>query len=364
MGKRTNTAVWLEQHGRWQIKVQKDGVRKTFYSSKPGRTGQREANAKADTWLDDGILPTGERVQAVYKLFQAECEQTISKTEYNHIDSVGRVWVVPNIGRKKVTDLTDGDIQRILDKAVSLGRSKKTIQDINGIINKFLKWCRRNKKTTYRPDDVHIPANARLKGKTVLQPNDLTTLLTVETTMYKGKLIKEEYIHAYRFQVLTGLRPGELRGLRVEDVNGSSVFIRRSINVYGEETKGKNENAVRGFILSDMALKEIQAQFREYPSKSGFVFELPSPTAYRERWQKYCESNGITKTTPYELRHTFVSVAKTLPAGEVKQLVGHSQSMDTFGIYSHALQGEDSRTAKKINGLFETIITTENEVKK
>lgn len=101
----------------------------------------------------------------------------------------------------------------------------KTIQDINGIINKFLKWCRRNKKTTYRPDDVHIPANARLRGKTVLQPNDLTTLLTVETTMYKGKPIKEEYIHAYRFQVLTGLRPGELRGLRVEDVNGSSVLL-------------------------------------------------------------------------------------------------------------------------------------------
>ena len=47
MAKRTNTAVWLEKHERWQINVQKDGIRKTFTSSIPGRNGQREANRKA-----------------------------------------------------------------------------------------------------------------------------------------------------------------------------------------------------------------------------------------------------------------------------------------------------------------------------
>lgn len=30
MGQRTNTAVWLPNQNRWQIKVQKNGVRKTF----------------------------------------------------------------------------------------------------------------------------------------------------------------------------------------------------------------------------------------------------------------------------------------------------------------------------------------------
>lgn len=178
--------------------------------------------------------------------------------------------------------------------------------------------------------------------------------MTVDTTLYKGKRVKvkDEYIHAYRFEVLTGLRPGELRGLRVEDVEGNRISIKRSINVYGEETKGKNENAIRSFVMSDMALKEIKAQFREYPSKSGFVFELPSPTAYRERWQKYCASNGITKTTPYELRHSFVSIVKTLPIGVVKGLVGHSESMDTLGIYAHTLTGEDADTAHEVNGVF------------
>ncbi len=44
MGMRTNTAQWLPNQNRWQIKVQKDGVRKTFTSAKPGR--HRPAGSK------------------------------------------------------------------------------------------------------------------------------------------------------------------------------------------------------------------------------------------------------------------------------------------------------------------------------
>lgn len=40
------------------------------------------------------------------------------------------------------------------------------------------------------------------------------------------------------------------------------------------------------------------------------------------------------------------------PAGEVKQLVGHSQDMDTFGIYGHTLTGDDETTAQAVNGVF------------
>ena len=74
--------------------------------------------------------------------------------------------------------------------------------------------------------------------------------------------------------------------------------------------------------------------------------------------QVYCKTNGLTPCTPYELRHTFVSVVKTLPAGEVKQLVGHSQDMDTFGVYGHALTGDDETTAQAVNGVFLRVLKT------
>lgn len=50
--KRSAEAIWVEARNRWQINVQKDGKRKNFTSSLPGRKGKHEAELKADEWLE------------------------------------------------------------------------------------------------------------------------------------------------------------------------------------------------------------------------------------------------------------------------------------------------------------------------
>ena len=85
MGKRTNTARWTGK--MWRIDVQQDGKRKSFYSSRPGRTGQREANAKADAWLDDGIAARAPKVADAGKLWLHEVEVTTCTTNYRPTES-------------------------------------------------------------------------------------------------------------------------------------------------------------------------------------------------------------------------------------------------------------------------------------
>ena len=189
----------------------------------------------------------GTRVAALYADFQTAAGETVGTSFKRQIEYFGSSWILPVLGKKKISALCDQDLQSVLDKAAAAGLPKKTIQGINGMMNKFLKYCRRRKVTVYRPEEVQIPASARLKGK-VLQPADLIKLFNVDTYLYYGRRIKEPYIHAYRFQVLTGLRPGELRGLRPEDVHGRQVDIVRAVNDYGEETQGKNENAKAGWL--------------------------------------------------------------------------------------------------------------------
>ena len=150
---------------------------------------------------------------------------------------------------------------------------------------------------------------------------------------------------------MTGLRPGELLGLRWADIKGSTVNLSRAINVKGIETRGKNENAVRSFVLSDVARAVLEAQ-RAITGHCESVFCLETERRYYKRWKVYCAANDLQPVSLYELRHTFVSVVKTLPAGEVKELVGHSEDMDTFGVYSHALTGEDIATAQAVNAVF------------
>lgn len=358
MARRTNTAVWEEKHSRWRIAVQKDGVRKQFYSSTPGRTGQREANAKADAWLEDGIAVKASRVEQAGKLWLASVELTTSHTNYRPRESRWRVWVLPVIGQKRVTALTDQDLQNVVDHAQAGGLSRKTLQSLAGDLTAFCKYCRKAKLSTFRPEDVVIPAGARLKGKKVLQPDALAKLFQVDTTLYYRKRIQDPYINAYRFQVLTGLRPGELLGLRWADIRGNTVQVSRSINIEGTETKGKNQNAVRAFALSDRARAVLEQQ-RQITGSKDSVFDLVSEAYYYKRWQVYCRANGIPPLSVYELRHSFVSVIKSLPAGEVKTLVGHSQNMDTFGVYAHTLTGDAAATAQDVNAAFDLVLGRE-----
>ena len=125
MTTRTNSAKWMGT--RWQINVQKDGQRKSFYSSKPGRTGQREANAKADKWLETGVAPTSMRVAEAYALWYDTQQQTTGEGNCQNIASRWRQWIGPNIGRKKLSNLTEQDLQNVVNKAHAAGLAPSTM---------------------------------------------------------------------------------------------------------------------------------------------------------------------------------------------------------------------------------------------
>ena len=173
MGKRTNTAKWDEKRGHWKINVQKDGERRSFYSSTPGRNGQREANRKADAWLDDNIDNIGIRVNTAYEKYFESVKLTTSKSNWRKIESFGRVWILPEIGNKKISVLNEQHLQAIIDKCFAAGRSKKHLINLRATIVSFIKYCRKAKYTSLFPEDLHIPKGARSVEKHILQPEDI-----------------------------------------------------------------------------------------------------------------------------------------------------------------------------------------------
>ena len=364
MGQRTNTAVWVDKYQRWQIKVQKEGVRKTFYSSKPGRTGQREANSKADAWLDLGIENPNRKVDELLDEFLLNIKEKTSNANYRKEFTHVNRYIRPAIGRKKISSVTLEDLQTIIDKAFRTTNfkqdqehelSRKSLMNIRATISAFLKFCRRKNLTNLTGDLLEIPKAARYQTKRVLQPESLRLLFNVDTTLYYGKRVFDPYIYAYRFAVLTGIRPGELRGLEKVDIHRNTVHLNKSINYHGEITRGKNANAVRTVVLSPLAMQVLAAQLAAEP-KGKYVFPILSTRAFRACWQRYCRANDIEVISLYELRHTFVSIAKTLPEGMVKSIVGHSAQMDTFGIYGHALTSDAEDTSEALQLRFESLL--------
>ena len=57
--------------------------------------------------------------------------------------------------------------------------------------------------------------------------------------------------------------------------------------------------------------------------------------------------------TVYSLRHTFISMMKNvMPEQMIKDICGHSISMDTFGTYGHIIDGESHQAASIIDLTF------------
>ena len=125
--RRTNTAKWDEKSKRWKIYVQKDNVRKTFYSSIKGKEGQREANAKADNWLENNIVDTKLKVSAAAEKYMEQLKITTSKSHWKQYEYYFKNWINPKIGNVRIEKVSEQQLQEIINSAYAGGLSKKII---------------------------------------------------------------------------------------------------------------------------------------------------------------------------------------------------------------------------------------------
>lgn len=362
--KRRSEAIWIESKSYWQIKVQHDGVRKAFTSSQKGRKGKHEAEAKADKWLEEGTSDM--RFDAAWETFLQYKKTHTGTSNWKQLECYGRMYILPNIKNVKLDSITPVKWQSCIDCAYAKGLSKRTCGNIRAAISAFVVHARRERWTIspIEEGDLIVPKDAPVGKRSILQPDDLKLLFTESTIQKNGRPSPSHYIHAWRFMVLTGLRRGELCGLRNEDIQDNVVHIQRSINEQLELTRGKNDNANRWFVLSTTA-SQILSEQKEHLRKCGIISpwvfpdkfgEQTNPKHLYEYWRTYRDQHGI-KSSLHELRHTFISAVKTqMPLPLLKSLVGHSESMDTYGVYGHQMDGEMLETANIIDDVFSRIL--------
>lgn len=347
-------AAWIESKSYWEIKVQKDGTRKSFRSSLTGRKGKHEAEAKADKWLATGLAEM--RLQAAWDAFLKWQKDHNGTGNYNKLETTGRLYILPENKNRRLSAMKPQHWQACIDAGVEKGLSRRSCVNIRSTISAFLRFCRRQRweHIQLEDDDLHIPNKAApMKEKRVLHDADIQTLFSDPYMMKNSHKVVAHFIHAWRFFVVTGLRRGELCGLKHEDVTGSMIHIRRSINAEGEETHGKNDNARRSFAITPSMQKILDDQYAMMDGLgivSPWVFpdwygERTDPKALYASWRAYSRQHGI-ECTIHELRHTFISINKAdMPLELLKAVVGHSSSMDTIGVYGHEVDGDKERAA-------------------
>lgn len=366
MPTRKNEAKWIEARERWQINVMNEGVRKTFVSSTPGKKGKIECEKKADKWLKERLANENSRAEVILDQWYSALQESTSKSHCLQQRSYINNYIKPVIGKKKIGSVSKRDLQDIINKAYKNGDlAEKTLKNLRSCIMAFMKYCRSIPCTTLFPEDLTIPHGARPSEKSIATAEELKTLFTVDTANYKGKPTEDHFVYAFRLSASTGMRPGEIIGLQWTDIKDGKIILKRSINKYEEITHGKNDNARRTIVMSNIAKQAIEGQ-RNMLKRKGMISKYVFPDKdgdfipqrnYLRAWRRYCETNGINqKLTPYEMRHTFVSIMDEMPEGLKKKVIGHSQSMDTEGIYGHLKVGDLERAAALVDAAFENIL--------
>lgn len=331
---------------RWRLRITRDGKTRSFSSTTPGRKGRAEVEERARRYGKLSDLTTFKDAWARY------IEELTHLTGPEHVRNTESIYnnYLAVLDPKQIVDLTTYDYQCVIfnaKKRTGEPLAKKSYNNIRAVLVNFTKFCVRAGLLDKSVTDLQIPREAKKIGKVILQPDQAYRLM--------NEFNDDWYINLWRWMLTTGMRPGEAHALKWSDIRDGFVFIERAYNYRGRMTEGKNENARRCFALNSILNRILEDQKdKTWRLNSEYIFcnhagEIPRQTATIHSWDSISHALN-TSASPYSLRHTFISyMSHSVPESALKELVGHSASMDTYGVYGHVVNGDLERTAEQVN---------------
>lgn len=190
------------------------------------------------------------------------------------------------------------------------------------------------------PEKVPIPLKVTLTIKEALT-------IEIQKKFLEGAT-GQSYENQYRFILQTGLRTGELVGLKWEDIDfeKKTLTISRSMEFrykVGEWRVGppKSKSGYRTIPLTDEAIRILKAQKEKNSTYDTALFKI-------------CDKVGIKRFSMHVLRHTFAT--RCIEAGmlpkTLQKILGHSNIGITMNLYVHITEEEK---LKEINIVAEAL---------
>jgi integrase len=160
----------------------------------------------------------------------------------------------------------------------------------------------------------------------------------------------------------SGLRLGELRALRWEDVDLAAGVIRveRSWDRQAGPVKPKSAKGTRSVPIAS-ALRDFLVEHKMATRRSsGLVFgrsedQAFDPSTVNDRAYASWKKAKLAKITMHEARHTYASlmIAAGVNAKALSEYMGHSGISITLDRYGHLMPGSEAEAAGLLDAYLE-----------
>ena len=234
-----------------------------------------------------------------------------------------RVHIKPIIGDIPLKQLTPTYLQQLYAALLTRGRverpeaenqpkglSVKTVRNIHTIIRLACEKAVIERLLMFNPAiGCELPKKERKEMK----------ILALDQLQKFFAAAKENGCYEmFYFELATGLRRGELFGLKWSDIDiqTGAIRIQRQVQRLDgkvQETKLKTNNAYRTILVDRDILDMLLTLKEERKIESDYVFCSPTggilePGSQRKRLQRLLESYGMEKIRFHDLRHTFATL--------------------------------------------------------
>ena len=166
----------------------------------------------------------------------------------------------------------------------------------------------------------------------------------------------------YYLELATGLRRGELLGLKWEDLDlerGDLRVKRQIARINGEvvEAPLKTKNAYRTLPLAKDTIGVLKAQKKKKAGNSPWVFPSPtgpiSPDSVLHMLYRVLKRAGLPQVRFHDSRHTFATLAlqNGVDVKTVSGMLGHFSAGFTLDTYAHVTTASQRQAAKTMGSV-------------
>jgi integrase len=356
---RRKNGGWATQYTVYTAEGRK---RKTIY----GKTRQEVAAklAKALSDREGGLTYDAEGLtlgEYLDRWLVDSVKDTVRLTTYQGYERICRLHIKPFLGRVRLKDLSVIHVRGLYRERLEAKLAPRMVQLIHVTLHKALKQAVTDGLIPRNVTEAVKPPQPEKKEIRRLSPNQARALLEE----VKGDRLESLYVLA----VSTGMRQGELLGLKWEDVDleTGTVQVRRTLSTQtGKEvafSPPKTAKGRRSIKLPEVAKKSLRknlhAQREERTSLAGlwedsglvFTTRVGTPLGRQElvtrSFKPLLRKVGLPDIRFHDLRHTCATLllSKGVHAKFVQELLGHATISITLDTYSHVLPGMGDVTA-------------------